>query len=90
MERLEQVLGLSDAQTGQVETILAEQGKKRRALMQEARSGGQSGGVRDKMFALRDETNARLAAVLSDEQLAQYEKLAAERRARMRDRRQAR
>ena len=84
MERLTATLELSSAQAAEVESILQSQGDSRRALIQEARSQGGFAAIRDDMMKLRDETNVMLGKVLSEEQLAKYEKLAAERRARMR------
>ena len=84
MERLTAQLDLSVEQAPEVESILSSQGKKSRALFEQARSQGGGAGVRDELMKLRDETSAMLGNILSEEQLAQYEKLAAERRARMR------
>ena len=82
IEQLTTTLELSSEQAVEVE-ILAGQGEKRRALMQEARSQGGFAGVREDMMKLRDETNVMLSKILSEEQLAKYAELAAERRARM-------
>jgi len=84
IEQLTTTLELSSEQAVEVESILAGQGEKRRALMQEARSQGGFAGVREDMIKLRDETNVMLSKILSEEQLAKYAELAAERRARMR------
>lgn len=84
MERLAAQLELTAEQIPEVEAILTSQGKKSRSLFEQARSQGGGAGVRDELVKLRDETSAMLGKILSEEQLSAYEKLAADRRARMR------
>ena len=88
MSQLTEARGLSEAQAGEVASILATQREERRGIMQAARSeGGGFAGARGKMQALRESTETRLAAVLSEDQMAQYRTLAEERRQQMRQRR---
>lgn len=70
IEKLREALDLTEEQVVQVRAIFAEQGEKMRALRQsEDREG---------FRALHEETHARLAAVLDDEQRAKLEALRAE------------
>lgn len=83
-ERLATELGLDDAQTTEIEQILADARERREALRNSARgstSGHPSSEHRAGARALRDETKARIAEVLTPEQLADWEALRAERQA---------
>ena len=75
-------LGLTDDQQEPVRTILEEQNKKRMDLREQARASGSFGGMREQMMALAEETETRLAEVLTDEQMATYRKIMEERAAR--------
>lgn len=67
IEKVREALDLTDEQVVQVRAIFAEQGEKMRELKQsEDREG---------FRALHEETHARLAAVLDDEQRAKLEAL---------------
>ena len=78
-ELIEQ-LELSDDQTPMVAEILATALDERIEMMEEMRSGGgRPQGMREKMSAITNDTIEKLTDVLSEEQLAEYEKILAER-----------
>jgi len=90
-------LDLSEEQTAEVRTIVSDGEDERRALLAELQAVRESDDARrakmQRMRALRDEvrqhqraTRERLAGVLSDEQLAEYDALVAQRREAMRER----
>ena len=78
IDRLATELGLDDYQAEQVGAILGEQREKYRALHRELRDQGVERGS-DEARALREqaqtETRARLATVLTDEQLSDFDEL---------------
>jgi Spy/CpxP family protein refolding chaperone len=85
VERLAVELDLSEAQTTEIEQIVADARERHEALRSSARSGTSgrpSPERRAEARALRDETQARIAEVLTPEQLADWEALRAERQAR--------
>lgn len=85
VERLAAELGLSDAQTAEVEQILAAARQRHEALRSSARSsssGRPSAEQRSEAMAIREDTEARIAEVLTPEQLEDWEALRAERQAR--------
>jgi Spy/CpxP family protein refolding chaperone len=84
-EHLAAELGLSEAQTVEIEQILDDARERHEALRSSARgstSGRPSPELRAEAMALRDETQARIAEVLTPDQLADWEALRAERQAR--------
>ncbi len=82
-------LGLDEATTAKVRPILTAGIEKRLALFREMREMREAGGgnrgargaMREKMMKLEEETEKELAGVLSEEQMAKYRELVAEKRA---------
>lgn len=79
-DTLVQQLGLHGEQEAAVRAILGEQNTRRMELMTAARESGSFTSVRDEMAALRAETDAKLAEVLTGAQMATYKKIQEERR----------
>ncbi len=78
MEQLTDQLELTEEQATKVREILAAQMAKR----QEMFGTGDRSAVRERMGQLNEETNAKMAEVLSDDQMAKYAEIQAERRQR--------
>ncbi|WP_456424624.1 hypothetical protein [Rhodocaloribacter sp.] len=82
-------LGLEEATTAKVRPILTAGIEKRLALFREVRemrkqgggNRGARGAMREKMMKLEEETEKELADVLSEEQMAKYREIVAEKRA---------
>lgn len=74
-------LALEDSTAGKVREILMSSLDTRIKMMSEARDRGDFEAVRTKMQDLQKETEARLAGVLSEEQMARYRKIQQERSA---------
>ena len=82
-QRLAAELGLSDAQISEVEQILADARQRHEALRaRSGKTGRPSLEVREQAKAIRDDTTARIAEVLTADQLADWEALRAQRQAR--------
>ena len=84
---LQDRLGLSDDQTAKVQAVF--EGDK--AKMEAARSGGDGaspGGRRGEMKAMREETEAKLAAIFTPDQKTKYDAMQAEMREKMKGQRQ--
>lgn len=84
-------LNLSDDQAAQVEVILQETNEKRSQIfedanLQEGRSFRKMRQLRSDMQELNEETTERMAEVLDDEQMREYEKMKEEQRAEMKER----
>ena len=91
-KRLEEVaerLSLTDDQREPVFTILREEDSSRKVIFAAAREKGRDGmkELRDKMQSLQAETEKKLAAHLTGEQMAEYRKMIEERRAERESRR---
>jgi Spy/CpxP family protein refolding chaperone len=83
MERMMETLQLDEGQTAKVREIMKEQHEKFRAAFHEA--GGDRGDRRERFEALHQETRARLAEVLNDEQLARFDEMHAKHREKMKE-----
>ena len=81
LERLTEELALTPEQVEAVRPILAEQATKQRDAFQQHRGNREE--MRSAMMALQRETDERLGAVLTEEQMQKWREL----RARMRQRR---
>lgn len=73
MEYITDELDLSDEQSKQVKAILKESHEKRRAVWEEQRKI-----IKPKMQAIQEETRDKLATVLSEEQIKEYDEMKAE------------
>ncbi len=80
MAQLSEQLELTEEQAVEVRKILEMQGEKRQEAFEGA--GGDRSAMRGIMQELQEETSLMLAEVLTDDQLAQYEEILAERRQR--------
>lgn len=67
---LKEAVGLTEDQEKAVKPILEAQMKKQRELME----AGPSDDMREKMMAIRTDTNAKIKKVLTEEQLPKFEK----------------
>ncbi len=65
-------LDLTEEQEEPVRAILDAHNTKRMEFMAEARESGSFGGMREKMAALQEETETKMAAVLSEKQMVVY------------------
>ena len=84
-ERLAAGLGLDDAQSAEIEQILDDARQRHEALRSSAgngASGRPSREQRAEAMAIREETHALIAQVLTPDQLADWEALRAERQSR--------
>jgi len=75
---MKEAVGLSEAQEKEIKLLLEEQVKKQRAMMED----GPSDDMREKMMAMRQETNAKVKKVLKEEQIEKFDKFQAEQRGR--------
>lgn len=80
-KRLQTQLKLTDEQTTKVTAIYAAQATKMDSLMKAA--NGDFSSMRTTMGPMREATNAKIKALLTDEQKAAYDKMQAEMRGRM-------
>jgi periplasmic protein CpxP/Spy len=71
-------VGLTDEQEKQIKPILQDQMKKQRELFE----AGPSDDMREKMMAIRTETNNKIKKVLKEDQIEKFEKFQAEQRGR--------
>ncbi len=78
LSRLQKDLTLTDAQSEKIKSILEEDISKHKALLESSRSSGDRGAVRSEMDALKKDTDAQIAACLTDEQKVIFEKLRTE------------
>lgn len=93
LDRMSSELKLSDEQRASVQPILEASYQQRMEVMQAAGVGHGQGQpspdamakIRDEMWRISGETDAKLAAVLTPEQLQQYRELREQARARMRE-----
>lgn len=81
--RLADQLGLTDDQTAQIDRIHQESRKKFEAMRE---TGGDRRAIMQEMRKFREESDKKVEAVLSDEQMKLYRKLQEERRDQMRER----
>ena len=74
---MQERLNLTDEQVEQIRPIVYEQSENRRELFEKYRSQGRQGrsAMREEMQEMRSETDARLAEILSDQQLQEYQKI---------------
>ena len=86
LAKMTETLGLYDDQVPQVEAILKDAASKRQAIG-DSYTLNQRSEAREAMKQLRDDTEARLADVLTDEQLARMAEIKAERKERRMERR---
>jgi len=80
METLTKQLELTEDQAKAVRTVLEKQGKQRRELFQS--SSGDRAAMRSAMAELQEETNSKLAEILSDDQMAKFTEIQSQRRRR--------
>lgn len=79
---LKETLGLDKAQEKKVYDLNVESGKKMAKMREEMGGGGFSDEMREKMMAMREETNKEMKKILTADQYKKYEKYLEERRAR--------
>ncbi|MEZ5102919.1 MAG: hypothetical protein R2757_00360 [Draconibacterium sp.] len=79
---LKEALGLDKTQEKKVYDLNLETGKKMQKMREEMGGQGFSDEMREKMQAMREETNKEMKKILTDEQYKKYEKYLEERRAR--------
>ncbi len=79
---LKEVLGLDKAQEKKVYDLNLESGKKMQKMREEMGGQGFSDEMREKMMAMREETNKEMKKILTAAQYTKYEKYLEERRAR--------
>jgi len=77
-------LKLSDEQQEKVKKLIEERGAAFRQLREQAREGGDRSAMREKMMALREDSDKKMAGILSKEQMKDYNKIMEERHSRMR------
>lgn len=77
---LKEALGLNKDQEKKVYDLNLESGKKMQKMREEMGGGGFSDEMREKMTAMRDETNKQMKKILTAEQYTKYEKYLEERR----------
>ena len=89
LEEIAERLALTDEQREPVFTILREEDSSRKVIFGAAREKGRDGfkELREKMQSLQAETEQKLAAHLTGEQMAEYRKMIEERRAERESRR---
>lgn len=78
MAAMKEAVGLTEDQEKAIKPILEAQMKKQRAMMEE----GPSDDMREKMMAMRQETNAKIKKVLKEDQIEKFDKYQAEQRGR--------
>ncbi len=86
-DTLIQQLNLTAEQQDPVRAILEASNTKQLELRDQARESGSFGSMRESMTALNEETQTKLGAVLTEEQMAQYKKIQEEQAAQRRRRR---
>ncbi len=86
-DTLIQQLNLSAEQQDPVRAILEASNTKQLELRDQARESGSFGSMREGMTALNEETEMKLGAVLTEEQMATYKKIQEEQAAQRRRRR---
>lgn len=74
MAHLTPTLELTEDQAGKVRTILGEQLEKQKEMFEAGRARQDRDSLRASMTKWRDETDSRMAEVLSEEQLTKYKK----------------
>ena len=86
--QLDEVLDLTGDQEKQVYGLMLETRTKMRELREKNRSGGGGfEGMREEFGKIREEENAKMKEILTEDQWAKYEKYMEERRARWNERR---
>jgi Spy/CpxP family protein refolding chaperone len=75
---MKEAVGLTEDQEKAIKPILAGQMKKQREMME----AGPSDDMREKMMAMRTETNDKIKKVLKEDQIEKFEKFQAEQRGR--------
>ena len=86
-DTLIQQLNLTAEQQDPVRAILEASNTKQLELRDQARESGSFGSMRESMTALNEETEMKLGAVLTEEQMATYKKIQEEQAAQRRRRR---
>ena len=86
-DTLIQQLNLTAEQQDPVRAILEASNTKRLELTAQARESGSFGSMRESVTALNEETEMKLGAVLTEEQMATYKKIQEEQAAQRRQRR---
>jgi hypothetical protein len=88
--QLQEQLGLTEEQTGQVHGILVESERYlielRDKMSRQRESGGRGGGGFGELRKLMEDTHKRIEKVLTDQQKETYKEMVEERRSQMRDR----
>jgi Spy/CpxP family protein refolding chaperone len=84
VEEMRSRLNLNEEQKTQIRPILEEQREKREAIMERYRDQGRSAKVymQDDMATMELETQAKMAKILTEEQLEEYRKMVTEQKAR--------
>jgi protein CpxP len=81
--QIKEAVGLNADQEKKVLDLNIEQGKKQSKMFEEMQGGGgDMEGMREKMTAMREETNKKMKEILTAEQWTKYEKWQEERRSR--------
>ena len=81
--QIKEAVGLNADQEKKVLDLNVEQGKKQSKMFEEMQGGGgDMEGMREKMTAMREETNKKMKEILTAEQWTKYEKWQEERRSR--------
>ena len=81
--QIKEAVGLNAEQEKKVLDLNIEQGKKQSKMFEEMQGGGgDMEGMREKMTAMREETNKKMKEILTAEQWTKYEKWQEERRSR--------
>jgi hypothetical protein len=91
MAELTEKLELDEGQATQIRELLLVQNEESRRMMEEARASGQGrsafGAMRERMQEMRQATDTKIKALLTETQAARYEEILAERAAARRSRR---
>ncbi len=81
--QIKEAVGLNADQEKKVLALNTEQGKKQSKMFEEMQGGGgDMEGMREKMTAMREETNKKMKEILTADQWTKYEKWQEERRSR--------
>ena len=80
---LTEQLGLDADQQAKLRPILEEEGRDLKAAFDDARASGKKGGMREIAKPIRERTDARIEALLKDEQKERFQALRKEQRERM-------
>lgn len=88
VKQLDEKLKLSDDQKTKLTTVFTEQAETMKKMREEMQGGGDRDAMREKMQKMRADNDAKVTAVLTDDQKKTYEAWQKEQRAEMEKRRQ--